>query len=109
MGGTRHHKLREASLKTPGETPEKLRLRIAHYGRDVAKGRTIMARLDAPVERLVDLIARESHLVGDKEVEDVRAAGYTDAAIFEIAVVAAVACGLQRLEDAMELVQESER
>ena len=102
-----HRQLIEAGLGGAGETPGKLRQRIAFYARDVTLGRTVVARLEAPVERLMDLVAREARAIEDADVQTLRPA-HSDEALFELTVVAAVACGMQRLEDAMALLKESQ-
>jgi alkylhydroperoxidase family enzyme len=54
--------------------------------------------LPEPAQRYVDKVHRHAYRVVDGDVEALRDAGWSDEAIFELTVAAAVGAGLRRLE-----------
>jgi alkylhydroperoxidase family enzyme len=53
----------------------------------------------------VDKVARHAHKVTDKDIEALKQAGYTEDAIFEITISAAVGAAYARLERGLEILK----
>jgi hypothetical protein len=92
-------RLREAVLKGTGETAAGLRQAAAARsaqlgGQPGAAGGEIPAGLRA----FVDATALHAYRLTDEDVQALRRAGYSEDAIFEIAISAAIGGGLARLE-----------
>jgi alkylhydroperoxidase family enzyme len=56
------------------------------------------ARLPEPLARFVDKVAREAYKVVDRDVAELRDAGYTEDAILEAVLATAAGAGLSRLD-----------
>jgi hypothetical protein len=61
-------------------------------------GRAGDADLPEPLGRFVDKVTTEAYKVVDKDVEDLRVAGYSEDAILEAVLATAMGAGLSRLE-----------
>jgi alkylhydroperoxidase family enzyme len=99
-------RLTDAVLETPGATALELRWAIeAHAAR--LGGRAGEADAPVPAELLpyVDKVARHAHRVTDADIEQLRAGGYSDDAIFELTVAAALGAARARLERGLEALQ----
>ena len=86
-------RLREAVLAGPGELDEAAR-------RGISAG-------DAPpgLAAYLGKVDRHAYRVTDAEVEELRAAGWSDDALFEATVSAAVGAGLTRLEAGLATIR----
>jgi alkylhydroperoxidase family enzyme len=96
-------RLREAVLKGKGETAAGLRQAVAARSAELggahgAAGAPEGAAIPADLREFVDATARHAHRIADQDVQALRRAGYSEDAIFEIAISAAVGGGLARLE-----------
>ncbi len=91
--------LRRAVLHAPGDTPAAARAAAHDRAADLALG-TASDAPALPPEALawVDAVAGHSWRVTDADVERLRAAGWSEDAILELTVSAAVGAGLSRLE-----------
>jgi alkylhydroperoxidase family enzyme len=93
-------RLREAVLKGKGETAAALRQTAA--ARSARLGglpqTPVPGEIPADLRDFVDATARHAHRVTDEDVQALRRAGYSQDAIFEIAISVAVGGGLARLE-----------
>ncbi len=86
-----HERLIKAVTTTPGAAPESLR-------------RAVLERADqtpVPLRHYVDTVARHAYKVTDADVAGLKQAGYSDDAIFEITVAAAVGAAMHRLQRGM--------
>ncbi|GAC1349973.1 MAG: hypothetical protein NVSMB27_28110 [Ktedonobacteraceae bacterium] len=90
----------DAVLTTPGDTEPDLRYaieaRAAHQG-----GRPIYSEegeVPSELTRFVDKVALHAYKVTDADIEALRKAGYSEDAIFEITLSAALGAGAARLE-----------
>ena len=83
-------RLVEAALNTPGDTPTGVR-------------RTALERGTAPgsLGPYVSNVARHAYKITDTDVAQLRHAGHSDDALFEITVAAAVGAALYRLDRGM--------
>jgi alkylhydroperoxidase family enzyme len=78
-------RLHDAVVTAPGELDGPTRLGLASG-----------AAVPDALREYADKVARHAHRVTDADVEALRAAGYSDAAIFEITVAVALGAGLLR-------------
>ena len=89
--------LRDRVVDGPGELSSVVR-RAAASGSDVP-----------PVaQAYADKVRRHAYKVVDRDVEELKAAGWSEDAIFELTVATALGAGLSRLEHAYRVLQEAE-
>jgi alkylhydroperoxidase family enzyme len=89
----------EAVTTAPGATASELRRAIEAYAARLGGRRTDAAAPAPPiVAAFVEKVARHAYNVTDDDVDALKRAGYSDDAIFEIIVSAAVGAGRARLE-----------
>ncbi|HEX4498077.1 MAG TPA: hypothetical protein VIE43_20545 [Thermoanaerobaculia bacterium] len=94
-------RLRAAALNGRGETAAGLRQAVAaHAARLGGLPETPVKAeaIPAALREFVDATARHAYRVLDEDVQALRQAGYSEDAIFEIAISVAVGGGLARLE-----------
>lgn len=91
--------LEESILTTPGDTDPALRQTIEARSAELG-GRPGPATGEIPeaLRVYVDKVARHAYKVTDRDVEELKAAGYSEDAIFEITLSAALGAGMSRLE-----------
>lgn len=101
-------RLRESVLEREGATSAAVRRAVEARAAELggrpgvgAAGETV----PEPARFLVDRVARHAHRVTDADVEALRAAGYTEDAIFDIVAAAALGAGLGRLERGMAVLR----
>src|SRR5262245_59541920 len=91
-------RLAQSAQYAPGATDHAFRLAVQQWA--TATRSTSQATDPAPIHPLVaayvDKVSRHAYLVTDEDVAALKAAGYSEDAIFEITVAAAVAAGLDR-------------
>lgn len=90
-------RIREAVLDGPGETPAALRRAVAARSGELASGRAETAVPDELAPYL-DKVALHAYKVVDSDVENLKDSGYSEDALFELTVAAAVGSALERLE-----------
>lgn len=83
----------EAILTTPGDTDPELRSAVEAY----AAGRT-EARVPDDLRTYLDKVARNAYKVVDSDIDRLREAGYSEDAIFELTLAAALGAAQARLE-----------
>ena len=104
-------RLRSAVLNGEGETDPRLRQAVA------ARSARLGGQPDGPagdevpaaLRELVDKTALHAYRITDEEVAALRGAGYSEDAIFEIAISAAVGGGLARLERGLAALEGGKR
>lgn len=86
-------------LTTPGDTDPALRRAVEARSAELG-GRPEPATGEIPeaLRIYVDKVARHAYKVTDRDVEELKAAGYSEDAIFEITLSAALGAGVSRLE-----------
>jgi alkylhydroperoxidase family enzyme len=92
-------RLRDAVLQGRGDTDSSLRRAVE--ARSAALGGLPDApggEVPAALERYVDTVATRAYEITDADVARLRQAGYSEDAIFEVTVSAALGAGLGRLE-----------
>ena len=103
-------RMADAVLNRPGATDPALR-RAVESRAAAAGGRTAHAPAEVPDElkQYVDNVARHAYRVTDADVEALRVAGYSEDALFEITVSAALGAGAARLERGLAALEEYRR
>ena len=97
--GSHTARLTAALLGTSGDiTPEEREAALERGKHPASSGRTSLPPAFAPY---VDKVARHAYKVTDADVAALQQAGYSDDAIFEITVAAAVGAAVHRLERGM--------
>ena len=93
-------RLREAVLKGKGETAARMRQAVAARSAELGGGDGVVEKTEIPagLRDFVDATALHAYRVTDEDVQALRRAGYSEDAIFEVAISAAVGGGLARLE-----------
>lgn len=103
-------RLREAVLEGAGVTNVAIRsaaeARAAAFGGRPRSGDpAARAPVPEPAGAFVDKVARHAYRVTDQDVEALRSAGYSEDAIFELMVSAALGAGCGRLERGMSALK----
>ena len=101
-------RLVDAVLTAPGDCDPALR-RVVEARAAALAGRAGQeaGSLPAPLRAYVDKVALHAYLVTDDDIAALRAAGYSEDAIFEITLSAAVGAGAARLERGLAVLRES--
>ncbi len=90
-------RLVEAVLHAPGETPETLRRAVLEHG-----------SIPSALVSYVDTVKRHAYKITDAEIAALHSTGYSDDALFEITVAAAVGAALHRLDRGMTALRGEE-
>lgn len=99
-------RLTETVLATPGDTSSEKRQAALERGKHPgSSGRT---SLPPEVASYIDTVARHAYRVTDADVAGLKEAGYSDDAIFEITVAAAVGAAMHRLDRGMAALRGEE-
>jgi hypothetical protein len=86
----------EAILETPGDADSELRRAVEAF----AAGRD--ADLPGHLRPYVEKVARNAYMVVDADIDRLRGAGYSDDAIFELTLAAALGAARSRLRAGLE-------
>lgn len=102
------HAIVEAILKTPGHTDLAVRRAVFALGMGSA-GPPTDAQQSLPSELVpfVEKVVRYAYKVTDEDVDALRNAGYSEDAIFEVIISAAVGAGMARLESGLAVLKGS--
>ena len=98
-----HEALLRALMGARGDTSAELRRSIeAHTAHLSGRPRTgDSAELPSALVPYVEKVALHAYRVTDTDIDDLRKAGYSEDAVFEVTLSAAVGAGLARLERGM--------
>ncbi len=93
------HDLVKSVLTTPGDTDPELRRAIEARSAELG-GRTQPATGEIPeaLRAYVDKVARHAYKVTERDIDELKRAGYSEDAILEITLSAALGAGMSRLE-----------
>jgi hypothetical protein len=95
-------RLRDSVLKGKGETRPELRQAVAARAAELAgqpgTAATPADVIPADLREYVDAVSLHAYRITDEDVQALRGAGYSEDAIFELSLGAAVGAGLARLE-----------
>jgi len=98
-------------LTTPGDTDPALRRTIEARAAELGGGlgeRPAPGEIPEALRSYVDKVARHAYKVTDHDIEDLKKAGYSEDAIFEITLSAALGAGQSRLERALTALRGEE-
>ncbi|HEY6208607.1 MAG TPA: hypothetical protein VIW28_06085 [Gemmatimonadales bacterium] len=92
-------RLAEAVLGTPGDSAPALRRAVEQRAASIG-GRAMTTAPEVPPQLLayVDTVARHAYRTTDELVAALKRAGYSEDAIFELTLSAALGAGMARLE-----------
>lgn len=94
--------LKESILTTPGDTDPALRraieARSADLGGRPAPGVDTAGEIPEALRGFVDKVALHAYKVTERDIEELKRAGYSEDAILEITLSAALGAGMSRLE-----------
>jgi alkylhydroperoxidase family enzyme len=91
----------EAVLGTPGDSDLALRAAVEHYAASLA-GHGEAPELPADLRPYVEKVARNAYTVTDADVDGLRAAGYSEDAIFELTLAAAFGAAQARFDAGLD-------
>jgi len=95
-----------AVLDGPGEASKDLRRAAATHAARLGAGHRPALPIPADLEGYVRLVALHAAEVTDEDVAALKQAGYSEDAIFDITVAAALGAGLARLERGLRALPE---
>ena len=88
----------EAVLRTPGDADLELRSMVEAYAASLGGRQGTVPELPADLRPYVDKVANHAYKVVDADVDRLRDAGYSEDAIFELTLAAALGAAQARLE-----------
>jgi alkylhydroperoxidase family enzyme len=88
----------EAVLGTPGDADPELRSAVERYAATLGGRAGETPELPAELRAYVEKVARHAYKVVDGDLDRLREAGYTEDAIFELTLAAALGAAQARLE-----------
>jgi len=104
------HKLVEAVLTSPGATDPALRRIVETYTSEHGGRPDEQAgKLPSELVEYVTKVALHAYKTTDQDIEALRQAGYSEDAIFEITLSAALGAGIARLERGLAVLKGDER
>jgi hypothetical protein len=96
----------EALLSRPGDLTPETRQALLHRARVLSMGDDPAAEVPAELAPYVDKVTRWAYKVVDRDIDGLRAAGWSEDAIFEATLCAATGAGLARFERGLALLHE---
>lgn len=93
-------RLKDCVLRGKGETGPALRQAVAARAAEVSglpPGET-PGEIPAELQKYVDTVGRHAYRITDEDVEALKQAGWSEDAIFEVSISAALGAGVSRLE-----------
>ncbi len=97
--------LKNRTLAGAGETDAALRQEIAAYAAAPAPGNQAIPRNILPY---ISKVAMHSYKVTDMDINQLKAAGYSEDELYELTVSAAFGAGLARLNHGLALLDDQE-
>lgn len=98
-------KLRDRLFSGAGSITPVERQQIEAYAARLAGAPRDPATIPAAIQPYVDKVAKHAYKVTDHDIEQLKAAGYSEDAIFEITVSATLGASSARLERGLNLLQ----
>ena len=97
--------LKKRTLAGAGETEAALRQEIATYAAAPASGNQVIPR---NILTYISKVAKHSYKVTDMDINQLKAAGYSEDELYELTVCAAFGAGLARLNRGLALLNDQE-
>jgi alkylhydroperoxidase family enzyme len=94
-----------AILETPGDSDSELRGRVEAYAASLGGREGRSPELPEELRPYVEKVARHAYQVVDADVDRLREAGYSEDAIFELTLAAALGAARARLEAGLEAMR----
>jgi alkylhydroperoxidase family enzyme len=88
----------EAVLQTPGDADPELRCAVEAYAASLGGRQGPVPELPDDLRPYVENVARHAYKVVDADIDGLRDAGYSEDAIFEVTLAAALGAAQARLE-----------
>ena len=96
--------LREAVLTGPGVLSQEERQRIAAWSANPDQG-PASQRIEEPLATVLTKVARHAYRVTDEDIQGLLAAGYSEDAVFEAVMSAALGTAIGRYERGMAVLR----
>ena len=96
--------LADAVLHTPGDADPELRAAVEAYAASLGGRKGPVPELPAELRPYVEKVAMHAYKVVDADVDGLREAGYSEDAIFELTLAAALGAAQARLEAGLAAV-----
>ena len=101
---------RRAALESEGVTDPALRRAVFARAVELSGGEAAGTEaIPADLRQYVDTVALHAYRITDEDLQALRRAGWSEDAIFEVSVAAAVGAGLARLERGLGILRGGER
>lgn len=101
---------RRAILESEGVTKPALRRAVFARSAELSGGPAAGAEeIPENLREYVDAVALHAYRITDEDLKELRRAGHSEDAIFEVSVAAAVGAGLARLERGLGILRGGER
>ena len=95
----------DALLNNPAVSTPTLRRAIVTYASTLSAGMQEVDDMPANLLTYVDKVTLHAYEVTDQDVENLKAAGYSEDAIFEITLCASLGASLARLERGLQMLK----
>lgn len=105
----RVQQLLTALFSGPGRTPSALRHHIVAYGENIAGVNTTPGEIPTNLTTYLDKVTRAAYKVTDKDISQLKEAGYSEEEIYEITLSAAVGSGLGRMKQGLVALRGEEQ
>jgi hypothetical protein len=100
---------RRAILENEGVTDPALRRAVFARSAELSGGPAVAAgEIPENLREYVDAVALHAYRITDEDLQELRRAGYSEDAIFEVSVAASVGAGLARLERGLGILKGGE-
>ena len=95
----------ETVLDGPGEAPNTVRRSVEVWAARLGGGEREEVPIPSELEGYVQKVALYAYKVTDEDVEELKARGYSEDAIFEITIAASLGAGLARVEKGLGVLK----
>lgn len=100
-------RLADATLRSAGETPVALRRAVADRAAVLAGEARSEGEIPSELRAYVDKVAQYAYKTTDEDIDALRAAGWSEDALFEVTVATAVGAGLTRFEQGLAALRKA--
>lgn len=99
-------RLVDSVLNGSAESSVELRRDVEAFAASIGGGKRLTRELPEEIRPYIDKVTRQAYKVTDRDVDHLKAAGYSEDQLFELTISAALGAGLARLEKTMDLLGE---
>ena len=97
-------RLANSVLQKPAKSTPQLRREVEAFAAACSGSQRPPADLPEPLRPYLEKVSKHAYKVTNKDIENLKAAGYSEDEIFELTICAALGSGLARLEKTMVLI-----